>query len=111
MLNTLKWVIAVLLTIAFILVLFSVFALGSQTQLFNSILILLSLILVIIGVITAITRQSKLSLGTINRAEFYGVIGALFGFLMTLYVAMNGRLDAVNGRIDAIMLILMKLPK
>jgi asparagine N-glycosylation enzyme membrane subunit Stt3 len=111
MLNTLKIVIAVLLMMVIILVLFNVLALGSQTQLFNYILIGLSLILTIIGVITAFTRHSKLSLGTINRAEFYGVIAFLFGCLMTIYVAMNGRLDIVNGRIDNIMLILMKLPK
>jgi asparagine N-glycosylation enzyme membrane subunit Stt3 len=111
MLNILKIVIAALLIMAIILVLVNVFALSSQTQLFNYILIGLSLLLAIIGVITALTRHSKLSLGTINRAEFYGVTGFLFGCMMTLYVAMNGRFDTMNGRIDDIMLILMNLPK
>ena len=111
MLNILRIVISALLVIAAILALVNIFALGSQTQLFNYILLGLSLSLAIIGVIIALTRHSKLSLGTINRAEFYGVAGSLLALMMTLYVAMNGRIDTMNGRIDDIMLILMNLPK
>ena len=57
----------------------------------------LGVALMIIGIITNIGKSSSISVGVINRAEFYGVVVAIVGYMVYL-----------STRIDQIMLTLMK---
>lgn len=59
----------------------------------------LGLILVAIGLLTNIKRQSKAQLGTINRAEFYGAMTIVLSIFFYM-----------NTRIDQIMIILVQHP-
>ena len=60
---------------------------------------LLGLILLVIGLLSNIKRQSKAKLGTINRAEFYGMVTILLSVMLYM-----------NTRIDQIMIMLVQYP-
>lgn len=56
----------------------------------------------LIGIFSSIKRQSRPKItGNIGRAEFYGVVAALFGWTQLWIINLQGR-------IDQIMLILMQ---
>ncbi len=63
------------------------------------IFIVLGLILLILGILRNIHR-SKITIGAINRAEFYGVVTVMVGIFMYM-----------NTRIDQIYQIIYNLPK
>ena len=54
-------------------------------------LVFLGATLVLLGLLTALERRSALSLGVINRAEFYGVVVVILG----AFFYMNTRIDTL----------------
>ena len=55
------------------------------------------ILLMVIGIFSNIRRHSRISIGAVNRAEFYGAIVTMVGYMIYM-----------NTRIDQIMLQLMK---
>jgi len=59
-------------------------------------LIVGGLLLLMFGILRNITRQSRPKLtGGINRAEFYGVIAALFGWIQIWIFNLQNRIDSI----------------
>jgi hypothetical protein len=67
-------------------------------------LAILAIVLFVAGIASGSTRNSPLKLGSINRAEFYGVVV----FLVSIILFMFTKIDQTNARIDQIMIILMQ---
>lgn len=67
-------------------------------------LAILAIILFVAGIVSGSTRNSPLKIGSINRAEFYGIMV----FLVSIMLFMFTKIDQTNARIDQIMIILMQ---
>ena len=97
-LRCLKMVIILLVSLAVVFIVSSILIPIPETILPESyfVLIGLGILLAVIGILTNLERESKIKVGVINRAEFYGVV-ALFAYMQYM-----------GNRIDQIMLILIQ---
>ncbi len=94
--NIAKQVVAVAIAVLMsYVILTGIFATPSRVAVF--LVIGLGILLLIIGILSNLKKGSSVRIGTINRAEFYGVIVAIIGYMIYM-----------NTRIDQIMLELMK---
>lgn len=91
--SLLKWILAVLIVVFLVISMMTSFDIIDQDLLdkFTAGLISLGALLMVVGILSNIIRHSKAKLGTINRAEFYGGIVILVGFMFT----MNQRIDTL----------------
>ena len=101
--NTVKKVVSTLIVFAVAYNVVTVmFATPSDVALLM--LAILAIILFVAGIVSSSTRNSPLKLGSISRAEFYGVVV----FLVSIMLFMFTKIDQTNARIDQIMVILMQ---
>ena len=101
--NTVKKVVGTLIVFA---VAYNVITVMFATPSDIAILMLaiLAITLFVAGIVSGSTRNSPLKLGSIDRAEFYGVVV----FLITIMLFTFTKIDQTNARIDQIMIILMQ---
>ena len=90
MLNIIKRVVVLFIALLMgYVILTGIYATPVNVALF--LLMGMGIILLVIGIISNIKRSSAIKLGVINRAEFYGVVVFLMGFMMY----QNNRIDLV----------------
>ena len=90
MLNIIKRIVAGLVALLMTYtILTGMFATPNDIALYM--LIVAGIVLLIVGLLTNIRRMSRISLGTISRAEFFGVIAVLIGWMFML----NNRIDSL----------------
>ncbi|MFH1087373.1 MAG: hypothetical protein V1737_02150 [Chloroflexota bacterium] len=73
----------------------SLLAAPSRTAL--SLMMAVGILLMVIGILSSLRRHSRVSIGVVGRAEFYGALVTMAGYMMYM-----------NTRIDQIMLQLMQ---
>ena len=94
--KSVQWILFTLVGIVTVMIIISVFA--SLTDLFGPLgiaLIVLGIVLALVGFFTNVTHNSPVKVGTISRAEFYGVMIALAGWIFQVQTTLNGRIDQI----------------